>query len=124
MLTYCPYCFEKHRRKKMSKKVQNDILNFIERTIRFTKVDKIYITWFGGEPLLAYDVIDSLSQRMIELANKWKIQYSASIVTNGFLLTQKIVDMLYNFDRDIKQGRIKEEIAIKTAVLNILKIRG
>ena len=91
----CPYCFEKHRRKKMSKKVQNDILNFIERTIRFTKVDKIYITWFGGEPLLAYDVIDSLSQRMIELANKWKIQYSASIVTNGFLLTQKIVDMLY-----------------------------
>ncbi|MBQ7467057.1 MAG: hypothetical protein IJS74_03175 [Clostridia bacterium] len=35
-----------------------------------------------------------------------------------------IVDMLYNFDRDIKQGRIKEEIAIKTAVLNILKIRG
>ena len=37
---------------------------------------------------------------------------------------KEIVDMLYNFDRDIKQGRIKEEIAIKTAVLNILKIRG
>lgn len=35
-----------------------------------------------------------------------------------------IVDMLYNFDRDIKQGRIKEEVAIKLAVINILKIRG
>ncbi len=37
---------------------------------------------------------------------------------------KQIVDMLYKFDRDIKQGRIKEEVAIKTATLNILKIRG
>ena len=37
---------------------------------------------------------------------------------------KEIVDMLYTFDRDIKQGKIKEEVAIKTATLNILKIRG
>ena len=35
-----------------------------------------------------------------------------------------IVDMLYNFDRNIKMGKIKEDVALKTAVLNILKIRG
>ena len=35
-----------------------------------------------------------------------------------------IVDMLYNADRNIKMGKIKEEIQIKTVVLNILKIRG
>ena len=35
-----------------------------------------------------------------------------------------IVDMLYEADRNIKMGKIKEDVAIKTATLNILKIRG
>jgi len=35
-----------------------------------------------------------------------------------------IVDMLYDVDRNIKMGKIKEDVAIKTTVLNILKIRG
>lgn len=37
---------------------------------------------------------------------------------------KKIVDLLAGVDRDIKIGKIKEDIAIKTTVINILKIRG
>lgn len=37
---------------------------------------------------------------------------------------KKIVDMLYEADRNTKMGKIKEEVAIKTVALNILKIRG
>lgn len=37
---------------------------------------------------------------------------------------KKIVDMLYNADRNIKMGKIKEDVAVYTAILNILKIRG
>lgn len=37
---------------------------------------------------------------------------------------KKIIDMLYNADRNIKMGKIKEDIAMYTVVLNILKIRG
>ena len=37
---------------------------------------------------------------------------------------KNIVDMLYEADRNIKMGKIKEEVAIKTVTLNILKIRG
>lgn len=37
---------------------------------------------------------------------------------------KSIVDMIYQADRNIKMGKIKEEVAIKTTVLNILKIRG
>ena len=37
---------------------------------------------------------------------------------------KSIVDLLYNADRNIKMGKIKEDVAIKTIVLNILKIRG
>lgn len=35
-----------------------------------------------------------------------------------------IVDMLAKYDSDIKTGKIKEDIAVKTAVLQILKIRN
>lgn len=37
---------------------------------------------------------------------------------------KQIVDMLYEADRNIKMGKINDQIAIKTVVLNILKIRG
>ena len=93
----CSYCFEKHRTGKISKELQNVIINFIKRTIFITKVRRIKITWFGGEPLLAMDVIESLSKELIELCNKWKINYNADIVTNGYLLTQEIADKFFEF---------------------------
>ena len=37
---------------------------------------------------------------------------------------KQIVDILYEADRNIKMGKINDQIAIKTGVLNILKIRG
>lgn len=55
--------------------------------------------------------------------------YAVKMVKNQALrFTPKklknIVDMIYESDRNIKMGKIKEEIAIKTVTLNILKIRG
>lgn len=37
---------------------------------------------------------------------------------------KKIVDMIYEADRNIKMGKIKEDVATYTVILNILKIRG
>ena len=37
---------------------------------------------------------------------------------------KKIVSMITEFDRKIKIGEMKENIAIKTLVFNILNIRG
>lgn len=37
---------------------------------------------------------------------------------------KKIVDMLAKFDADIKKGKIKENVAVKLAVVEILKIRN
>mgnify|MGYP002855690381 CR=1 FL=1 len=46
------------------------------------------------EPLLAPKVIESLSKRLEELAEQRGGKYSASIITNGYLLTQEAADML------------------------------
>ena len=37
---------------------------------------------------------------------------------------KQIVDMLYELDIKIKSGKVKENVAIKTAVFNILNLRG
>ena len=91
----CPYCFEKHRIGKMSIETQNNILNFIKKTIKIYNAKEMSVTWFGGEPLLAIDVIISLSKRIINFCDEENIQYNSSIITNGYLLSQEIVDKLF-----------------------------
>lgn len=65
-----------------------------------------------------------------ELAETLGVQpYAIKMTRNqvGYYTPKKlkaIVDLLYNTDRNIKMGKIKEDVAIKTATLNILKIRG
>lgn len=89
----CPYCFEKHRTGKMSLEIQNKVVNFVKKIIAKGGIKTIHVTWFGGEPLLAVDVIESLSEKLLEIANQKNIYYDADIVTNGYLLTQQIADM-------------------------------
>ena len=90
----CPYCFEDHRRGKMSAEVQDDVVALAKRMLDASNAKKLHISWFGGEPLLAPDVIRSLSERLMALAGQYGAEYNASIITNGYLLTQDIADML------------------------------
>jgi len=90
----CPYCFEDHGRSKMSAEVQDDVVALATHMVDFSRASHLAITWFGGEPLLAADVIESLSQRLMALADERGFTYAAVIVTNGYLLTQDVTNML------------------------------
>ena len=90
----CPYCFEDHFAGKMSAEVQDDVIALTERMLAAAGTKNLRVTWFGGEPLLAADVIESLSERLMALVEERGGEYSASIITNGYLLTQETVDML------------------------------
>lgn len=84
----CEYCYEKNRTSiYMSEKVENDIINYIKSK---KQVEFINITWFGGEPLLAFDRIESLTNKI----KKINIKFIAGIITNGFLLTHSVSDKL------------------------------
>ena len=93
----CPYCFEKHRTGRMSPKVQDDIAALAGRMLDASGAKRMSVNWFGGEPLLAPDIIESLSERLMAAAEDRRADYSTSIITNGYLLTQDIVDMLARF---------------------------
>jgi uncharacterized protein len=90
----CPYCFSTHHGKKMSPKVQDDVVSLAQRMLDASGAQRLSVTWFGGEPLLAPRVIESLSSRLISCVEQRGGTYEASIITNGYLLTQEVANML------------------------------
>lgn len=92
----CSYCFEKHDSVKMSPGVQEGLLDFIAN--RLTGKKDMHITWFGGEPLLAMDIIESLTPKIQNLCNTSGVIFNdSSIITNGYLLTKQVVKKLQQF---------------------------
>jgi len=77
----------------MDKQVQNDILFFVENRLK-AGTKSLKVTWFGGEPLLAFDILEYLSQNFINLCNKYNCRYDAFLITNGTLLNSEYAKIL------------------------------
>ena len=90
----CPYCFAVRRQGKMSAEVQDEIVALAGRMLDASHARGLNITWFGGEPLIAADVIEELSPKLIALAEERGCEYESWVFTNGYLITPEIVDML------------------------------
>lgn len=90
----CPYCFEDHTAGKMTAAVQDDVVELAKRMMDASCSKDLTVTWFGGEPLLAADVIESLTVRLKALVKERAGDYSASIVSNGYLLDRDNVALL------------------------------
>jgi|AKZA01.1.fsa_nt_gi Arylsulfatase regulator (Fe-S oxidoreductase) len=90
----CIYCYEKDSisAAKMSKQTQDNLIELIR--LHISKIDKLDITWYGGEPLLAMDIINSLSKRIISLCKENNVQYAAGMITNGFLLNKRNLELI------------------------------
>lgn len=92
----CVYCYEKDAIKPtyMLKEEQDRIINLVKDNVKY--IHSLNITWYGGEPLLAFDAIEYLSEEFIKLCEEFNVNYSAGIITNGYLLTK---DKLEKFKR-------------------------
>lgn len=85
----CDYCGQNHKNIKLSKENQDLIFEDIKSKLLTKKFTELHMGWFGGEPLLALDVIESLSERLIKLCAEENIKYIPNIATNTFLLTKE-----------------------------------
>ena len=92
----CKYCLETGylRNTSMKKEVQEASLNFFDHWIETHEIERLQVVWFGGEPLLAPEVILSLSEHMIRVADSRGIRYEACVYTNGYLLDEKMLRLL------------------------------
>lgn len=91
----CGYCFQGLDKdlKKIGKGVPDAIYEMVKK--HRDSLSDLSVCWYGGEPLMSTTAIYQLSDRLIALSDKTGIEYSASIVTNGYHLTGPTAQQLW-----------------------------
>ncbi len=86
----CPYCFEHSQSDSNAMSPES-----VERLISFIKSYKdirhLSIAWYGGEPLLAFDIICDITEKIKALGVDFE---GAGMVTNGYLLDSEKIARL------------------------------
>ncbi|MBI1744717.1 radical SAM protein [Candidatus Acetothermia bacterium] len=84
----CVYCYETFIRPKMKPEIRQGIKNLVRK--RANSLKQLQIAWFGGEPLVGFDVVRELSRDMIRTCTQHHVAYRAGMTTNGYLLTPSV----------------------------------
>ncbi len=89
----CKYCYEEFSKGKMSKQLQSSLIKFVQKNIQhYTGLN---VSWFGGEPLEALDVIENLSSKFIKICDIAKKPYLSSMTTNAYNLSLENFKLLH-----------------------------
>ena len=87
----CDYCFEKGiNHVDMTKETATQTVSFIKKV--YPKKE-LQIMWFGGEPLLNFEIIKQIT---LEL-KKSDYKLTTHVTTNGSLLTQNMIDFFKKY---------------------------
>ncbi|MGA3332949.1 MAG: radical SAM protein [Terracidiphilus sp.] len=81
----CVYCYETHRPSSMSPDTTEALKKWLKVEIPLHKVVMLY--WFGGEPLLEYDTVLSVSRHVKSIAEHCGTLPVLHVTTNGYLLS-------------------------------------
>lgn len=86
----CPYCFEHSQSDAtvMDNRTIEALIAFIKK---HNDARHLSVSWYGGEPTLAFSVIETLTEKFIEAFPDYA---DAGIVTNGYLLDQAKIERL------------------------------
>jgi uncharacterized protein len=90
----CVYCFEKNVRNPvfLDKETSDSIVRWLIKRIEKRNYKRIFLVYYGGEPLLNIRPIYDISWYMKEWAEKNKVDFSFGIITNGSLVTPQLID--------------------------------
>lgn len=91
----CVYCYETSKPGLMSSETQQNIVSFVASQINELKT--LDVSWYGGEPLLAKNIVFDLSNQLIELCKNHNVEYNAYIVSNGSLINDDVIERLIEY---------------------------
>lgn len=84
----CIYCYEQDRPNVlMNEQTEKAIVKFVCSN---SNLKRLSVVWYGGESLLNFDSMVRLTKMFKQL----NIEYSAKIVSNGYLLTKEKADLM------------------------------
>ncbi len=93
----CIYCYEREKgsnlRINMTEKKAQSLIKFISKQIE-SGIKNLSISWYGGEPLLKFDIIKYMTNEVQGLCKKEGVSYNAGITTNGYLLKKDVFNSL------------------------------
>ena len=92
----CWYCTQKHESIHMSEDILQRVRHNISSAISSGKYTTMMLDWFGGEPLLAYDEVLSLTSYTAKLCSKHNMAFICGITTNGTLLDSDKISKLHD----------------------------
>jgi uncharacterized protein len=118
----CSYCLQKKEKKYMEHTAIKTAVDFF---YPFLKGEKIYIVFYGGEPLLAYDKIEYAVKLLQEKNKTGNKNIEFLLTTNGSLITDEMLDFFYrqrfglmlsfdglNQDKGRKKGTLEQMVQV------------
>lgn len=79
----CYYCYEDKTKQYLTKKGCDIILEWIREQAIEKNHERLYIDWYGGEPMLNREAIEYFSEEALALCEELGMTYSASMISNG-----------------------------------------
>lgn len=124
----CSYCSQGQGKLKkdnivMSEYTATSIISFLKFYVKNseTKIKKIAVDFFGGEPLLAKNICIFLTKSIYDIAKSIDIEPIFSLTTNAVLLDQNVIDSLikpYNFYIQLTVDGLKDQHNLKRRTQN------
>ncbi|MFN8116787.1 MAG: radical SAM protein [Bacteroidia bacterium] len=90
----CHYCGQVHSKNYLSDSLYDSLLTRITHNLSNKNYKSLYVTWYGGEPLMALKQIRDLSSRFKSLADSKGIGYEAGMISNGLSMKNDIFEEL------------------------------
>lgn len=90
----CVYCYEKHPCVYMNESTKEAVIDMVKNHAK--KGRNISIVWYGGEPMLDFESIKTLTYEFQNVCCNYGVQYSASMISNGYSFSE---DSIMEFDK-------------------------
>lgn len=86
----CYYCGQNHTNMNMSSLIIGQLISRIRLKVSNGSYKKMFIAWFGGEPLMALKEIRKITIELKKLCDEFGLEYSCKMVSNGYALSESV----------------------------------
>lgn len=118
----CTYCYEDFEIGRMSANTVDGLKLLILN--RLIDLDSLNISWFGGEPLIAKDIMLDLLNFASEACRVASVAFSSSATTNGFTLTKSLAEKFSHLNLNSYQISLDGEGATHDTTRKLASSKG